>query len=187
MEDQEKPLKPGSEEQQSTNPTDWLDFLTENSTTVEQTVEEIVKDDSQYALFNPAPEEPQLEKMERVLAPERRSLTYQFRVDEYDIYVTVGMFDDGTPAELLINVPKADYGTIIALQTFARTVSIGLQQNVSLSFYTQEFIGAAKTDDADVLAIIDVCFRWLSARFEGTKTGSIDSLRRSIAVDSADS
>ncbi len=42
----------------------------------------------------------------RHLPDERQSVTHKFRVGEQEGYVTVGLYEDGTPGEIFVNISK---------------------------------------------------------------------------------
>lgn len=109
----------------------------------------------------------------RKLPDERKSITHKFTVAGLDGYITVGMYDDGSPGEIFITIAKQ--GSVISglMDCFATSVSLALQYGVPLSvlvdkfshvrfepsgFSTNPAIGYAKS-------IVDYVFRWLALKF----------------------
>lgn len=112
---------------------------------------------------------------------ERKSITKKFTIHaqpEYggdlEGYITVGLFEDGSPGEIFITVAKE--GTLIRglLVVLGTAVSIGLQQGVPLQTFIDKFKylkfePAGLTDDPHPLSmtssVIDYIFRWLEMKF----------------------
>lgn len=113
------------------------------------------------------------------LQPERRSITHEFQIDDQRVFATIGLFDDGSPAELLILAPMLDSSTMLLLHHFARSLSIGLQSGVSLISYAEEF-------SSGKLEIIQVIFHWLLNRFDPIKPTGIDNISRPRALEVAE-
>ena len=81
-----------------------------------------------------------------VAAPKRRRLPddrtevgRKFRVGEYEGYIHVGLFDDGTPGDIFVDIAKE--GTTLAglMNSFMISVSLGLQYGVPLEVYVSKF------------------------------------------------
>ncbi len=109
----------------------------------------------------------------RKLPDERRSITHKFSIAGLDGYITVGMYEDGTPGEIFVTMAKQ--GSVISglMDCFATSVSIALQYGVPLRVLVEKFshvrfepsgyssnpeIGYAKS-------IVDYIFRWLGHKF----------------------
>ncbi|RMH41022.1 MAG: vitamin B12-dependent ribonucleotide reductase [Deltaproteobacteria bacterium] len=107
------------------------------------------------------------------LSDERRSLTHKFSIAGHDGYVTVGLYDDGTPGEIFVRMAKE--GSVIAglMDSFATAVSLALQHGVPLKLLAEKFKGtrfepAGFTGNQEIpiaTSIMDYLFRWLSLRF----------------------
>ncbi|HKS91732.1 MAG TPA: hypothetical protein VJQ83_07370, partial [Tepidiformaceae bacterium] len=69
----------------------------------------------------------------RKLPDERQAITHKFRVGEQEGYMTVGMFDDGTPGEVFINVNKQGSTVSGLMDTVAMLTSYALQYGVPIS------------------------------------------------------
>ena len=68
----------------------------------------------------------------RKLPDERQAITHKFRVGEQEGYMTVGLFDDGTPGEVFINVNKQGSTVSGLMDTVAMLTSYALQYGVPL-------------------------------------------------------
>jgi ribonucleoside-diphosphate reductase alpha chain len=112
--------------------------------------------------------------MERRRLPDTRaSLTHKFSIEGHEGYITVGLFDDGTPGELFVTMAKEGSTLSGMMDAFATSVSLLLQYRVPLAHLVEKFghmrfepsgwtgngeIGFAKS-------IVDYVFRWLGYRF----------------------
>ena len=109
----------------------------------------------------------------RALADERDSLTHKFKVGGHTGYLTVGLFPDGTPAELFLVVGKEGGVVRGLLDGFATSVSLALQYGVPLRELVDRFTGmsfepAGWTPNTDVpyaKSILDYVFRYLALKF----------------------
>ncbi len=127
-----------------------------------------------------ATEEPKNEKVENkiiVNGPARRKLpkvrnsrTYKFQIADLDGYFTVGEYEDGKPGELFINVSKQGSTLRGLMDSFAISVSLGLQYGVPLKHYARilrgtSFAPSGLTDDKEIhtaSSITDYILRRLS-------------------------
>lgn len=124
-----------------------------------------------------APTEPQvIEKVivkgpaRRVLPRVRKSRTYRFVLADLEGFFTVGEYEDGTPGELFINVSKQGSTLSGVMDSFAISISQGLQYGVPLKRYVKSFRGssfapAGITDDSEIRtasSITDYIFRRLA-------------------------
>jgi ribonucleoside-diphosphate reductase alpha chain len=68
----------------------------------------------------------------RRLPDERRSITHKFSIGGHEGYMTVGMYDDGTPGELFVTMAKE--GSVVSglMDNFATMISMSLQYGVPL-------------------------------------------------------
>jgi ribonucleoside-diphosphate reductase alpha chain len=109
----------------------------------------------------------------RRLPATRHSLTHKFSVGGHEGYITVGLFEDGTPGELFVTMAK-EGSTIGGLMDCIGTLtSMGLQYRVPLDvlinkFSHQRFEPAGWTDNPDIpnaKSVVDYIFRWLGMQF----------------------
>jgi ribonucleoside-diphosphate reductase alpha chain len=109
----------------------------------------------------------------RRLPDDRTEVGRKFRVGEYEGYIHVGLFDDGTPGDIFVDIAKE--GTTLAglMNSFMISVSLGLQYGVPLEVYVSKFAHmrfepSGTTNDADIRvakSIVDYVFRWMGKRF----------------------
>jgi hypothetical protein len=114
------------------------------------------------------------------LAPQRRRLPEdrtevgrKFRVGDYEGYIHVGLFEDGTPGDIFVDIAKE--GTALAglMNSFMIAVSIGLQYGVPLEVWVSKFSHmrfepSGPTNDPDIRvakSIVDYVFRWMGKKF----------------------
>ncbi len=91
----------------------------------------------------------------RELPRRRDSKTFEFRIADLKGYFTVSEFEDGSPGELFINVSKQGSTLSGLMDSFAISVSHGLQYGVPLKSYVKtlrstSFAPAGITDDPDI-------------------------------------
>jgi ribonucleoside-diphosphate reductase alpha chain len=91
----------------------------------------------------------------RKLPKVRNSKTYKFQIADLEGYFTVGEHVDGTPGELFINVSKQGSTLSGLMDSFAISVSHGLQYGVPLKSYVKtlrgtSFAPSGITDDGDI-------------------------------------
>lgn len=109
----------------------------------------------------------------RRLPDERRSITHKFQVGNHEGYITVGLYDDGTPGELFVTMSKE--GSVISglMDSFATAISIGLQYGVPLEVLVNKFVHmrfepSGYTTNPQIRiakSITDYIFRWLAIKF----------------------
>ena len=109
----------------------------------------------------------------RRLPAERRSLTHKFDIQGHEGYVTVGLYDDGTPGEIFLKVAKEGSTISGLMDAFALQTSMALQYGVPLRMMVNKFShvrfepsGFTKNPEIPIAkSIIDYIFRWLASRF----------------------
>ncbi len=100
----------------------------------------------------------------------RASRTYEFRVVGIKGFFTVGEYPEGNPGELFIEVAKQGSTLSGLMDSFARSVSYGLQYGVPLKAYVKgmtntTFAPSGVTDDPDIktaTSLMDYIFRRLA-------------------------
>ena len=144
---------------------------------------------------NDAPQtEPSLEPksasfpaIRRHLPDERPALTHHFAIAGQEGYLTVGVYEDGSPGEIFITMAKQASTISGLMDAFATVVSLALQHGVPLRVICQKLshmrfepsgwsgnpkIGYAKS-------LMDYIGRWLDLRFI---TGNQGELFRPVPV-----
>ena len=111
----------------------------------------------------------------RKLPDERQAITHKFRVGEQEGYMTVGLFEDGTPGEVFINVNKQGSTVSGLMDTVAMLTSYALQYGVPLGELSAKlkntrFEPSGPTSNRQIpisTSIVDYVFRWLELKFDG--------------------
>ena len=75
----------------------------------------------------------------RKLSDERQSITHKFSIGGHEGYITVGMYDDGTPGEIFVTMAKEGSTISGLMDSFATSVSYCLQYGVPLKFLVSKF------------------------------------------------
>jgi ribonucleoside-diphosphate reductase alpha chain len=119
----------------------------------------------------------------RRLPDERRSITHKFSIGGHEGYMTVGMYDDGTPGELFVTMAKE--GSVVSglMDSFATSISMALQYGVPLKvlvdkFSHTRFEPSGFTGNPDIpiaKSITDYIFRWLALKFLPSEAGVASS------------
>jgi ribonucleoside-diphosphate reductase alpha chain len=109
----------------------------------------------------------------RRLPDDRIEVGRKFKVGEYEGYIHVGLFEDGTPGDIFVDIAKE--GTTLAglMNSFMISVSLGLQYGVPLEVYVSKFSHmrfepSGMTNDEDIRvakSIVDYIFRWMGKKF----------------------
>jgi ribonucleoside-diphosphate reductase alpha chain len=107
------------------------------------------------------------------LPDERHALTHKFRVGNQEGYLTVGLYEDGSPGEIFVVMAKE--GSVISglMDSLATSVSIALQYGVPLrvlvnKFAHMRFEPSGPTDNPEIRiakSLTDYIFRWIGMKF----------------------
>jgi ribonucleoside-diphosphate reductase alpha chain len=111
----------------------------------------------------------------RKLDDTRASITHRFSIGGHEGYITVGLYEEGTPGELFITMAKEGSTISGLMDSFATAISYALQYGVPLKFFVDKFSHvrfepSGWTGNPEVpyaKSIMDYIFRWLGARFLG--------------------
>ena len=109
----------------------------------------------------------------RRLPDERRAMIHKFSIGGHEGYLTVGMFEDGTPGEIFIVMSKEGSTLSGVMDSFATAVSLALQYGVPLKVLVDKFIHvrfepSGVTNNADIRfakSVVDYIFRWMALKF----------------------
>ncbi|MFA5129593.1 MAG: vitamin B12-dependent ribonucleotide reductase [Patescibacteria group bacterium] len=109
----------------------------------------------------------------RRLPDERKAITHKFRIGAHEGFITVGIYDEGTPGEIFITMSKEGSTLSGLLDSFATSVSIGLQYGVPLKKLVNNFAHvryepSGFTNNPQIRmakSITDYIFRWLALKF----------------------
>ena len=112
----------------------------------------------------------------RVMPIERQEIGRKFKVGEYEGYIHVGLFPEGDPGDVFVDIAKE--GTTLAglMNAFMIAVSVGIQYGVPLEVFVSKFAHmrfepSGLTNDPDIRvakSIPDYIFRWMGKRFLDT-------------------
>jgi ribonucleoside-diphosphate reductase alpha chain len=111
--------------------------------------------------------------VQRKLPVERRAITHKFNIAGHEGYITVGMYDDGAPGEIFINMSKEGSTVSGLMDAFARAISYALQYGVPLEVLADKFAHtrfepSGFTGNEQIpyaKSITDYIFRWLALKF----------------------
>src|SRR4249920_2489705 len=111
---------------------------------------------------------------------ERNEIGRKFQVGEYEGYIHVGLFPEGDPGDIFVDIAKE--GTTLAglMNAFMIAVSVGIQYGVPLEVFVSKFAHmrfepSGMTNDPDIRiakSIPDYIFRWMGKRFLDAETQS---------------
>jgi hypothetical protein len=107
------------------------------------------------------------------LPPTRRSLTHKFSINGHEGYLTVGLRDDGEPAEIFLKMSKEGSTMSGMSQAFCRAFSLALQFGLPVTEAVARFKGmrfepmgsTSNPDIPEALSIIDYIARFIEQQF----------------------
>jgi ribonucleoside-diphosphate reductase alpha chain len=111
--------------------------------------------------------------VQRRMPVERQAITHKFNIAGHEGYITVGLYNDGTPGEIFINMSKEGSTVSGLMDAFARAISYALQYGVPLEvlvdkFSHTRFEPSGFTGNSEIpyaKSITDYIFRWLALKF----------------------
>ncbi len=111
--------------------------------------------------------------LRRRLPEDRTEVGRKFQVGDYEGYLHVGLYEDGTPGDIFCDVAKVGTTLQGLVNSLMISVSLGLQYGVPLEVYVSKFAHmrfepAGLTNDADIRtakSIVDYIFRWMGKKF----------------------
>ena len=109
----------------------------------------------------------------RKLLDERRAITHKFDIQGHEGYITVGIYEDGTPGEIFLVMSKEGSTISGLMDAFATSISLALQYGVPLEVLVKKFAhtrfepsGFTKNPEIPIAkSITDYIFRWLASKF----------------------
>ncbi|HZT54257.1 MAG TPA: hypothetical protein VE995_07730, partial [Gaiellaceae bacterium] len=104
---------------------------------------------------------------------DRTEVGRKFQVGEYEGYIHVGTYDDGSPGDIFVDIAKDGTTMQGMMNSLCIAVSMGLQYGVPPEVYVSKlshmrFEPNGMTNDADIRAaksIVDYIFRWFGKKF----------------------
>jgi ribonucleoside-diphosphate reductase alpha chain len=109
----------------------------------------------------------------RRLPDERPAITHKFSIAGHEGYITVGMYEDGSPGEIFLVMAKEGSTISGLMDAFATSISLALQYGVPLralidKFSHMRFEPAGFTNNKEIpiaKSVMDYIFRWLASKF----------------------
>ncbi|MDA7510392.1 vitamin B12-dependent ribonucleotide reductase [Verrucomicrobia bacterium] len=151
------------------------------STTGDESEETTVVDEKQELVDQITNLEGQVEALKlsssqplrRRLPGTRSALTHKFDIAGHEGYLTVGLFEDGSPGELFVTMAKEGSTIGGLMDSIGTLTSMALQYGVPLSalvkkFAYQRFEPSGFTKNPDIrnaTSITDYVFRWMATQF----------------------
>ncbi|MBV8065328.1 MAG: vitamin B12-dependent ribonucleotide reductase [Actinobacteria bacterium] len=104
---------------------------------------------------------------------DRTEVGRKFQVGDYEGYIHVGVYDDGSPGDMFVDIAKDGTTLQGLMNSLMIAVSMGLQYGVPPEVYVsklshQRFEPSGMTNDPDIRSaksIVDYIFRWFGKRF----------------------
>jgi len=128
------------------------------------------------------------------LPDERAAINHKFSIAGHEGYLTVGLYENGSPGELFIKMSKA--GSVVSglVDSVALVTSMALQYGVPLKvlvdkFEHTRFEPSGFTGNSDIpiaKSIMDYVFRWLGNKFLNNNFEEDDDMedeKQSLVVD----
>src|SRR6476619_3086067 len=113
----------------------------------------------------------------RRLPEDRTEVGRKFRVGDYEGYIHVGLYEDGQPGDIFVDIAKDGTTMSGLMNSLCIAVSVGLQYGVPPEVYVSKlthmrFEPSGMTNDADIRvakSIVDYIFRWFGKKFLTTE------------------
>jgi ribonucleoside-diphosphate reductase alpha chain len=113
----------------------------------------------------------------RRLPEDRNEVGRKFRVGDYEGYIHVGLYEDGQPGDIFVDIAKDGTTMSGLMNSLCIAVSMGLQYGVPPEVYVSKlthmrFEPSGLTNDADIRvakSIVDYIFRWFGKKFLNTE------------------
>jgi ribonucleoside-diphosphate reductase alpha chain len=116
---------------------------------------------------------PVLVRQRNRLPEDRTEIGRKFRVGEYEGYIHVGLYEDGSPGDIFVDIAKDGTTMSGLMNSLMIAVSMGLQYGVPPEVYVSKlshlrFEPSGLTNDQDIRvakSIVDYIFRWFGKKF----------------------
>ncbi len=113
----------------------------------------------------------------RRLPEDRTEVGRKFRVGDYEGYIHVGLYEDGQPGDIFVDIAKDGTTMSGLMNSLCIAVSMGLQYGVPPEVYVSKlthmrFEPSGLTNDEDIRvakSIVDYIFRWFGKKFLTTE------------------
>ncbi|MDP7005903.1 MAG: hypothetical protein QF718_06810 [Phycisphaerales bacterium] len=116
----------------------------------------------------------QSEQERRTLPPTHESVTHKFSINGHEGYLTIGLFDDGSPGEIFIKMSKEGSTLSGLIQGFCRAFSLAIQYGLPISdavdrFRNMRFDPLGQTSNPNIpkaTSILDYVAQYLDNEFK---------------------
>jgi ribonucleoside-diphosphate reductase alpha chain len=130
----------------------------------------------------------------RRLPDSRHAVTHKFSIAGHEGYMTVGMFEDGSPGELFVTMAKEGSTIGGLMDTIGTLTSLSLQYGVNIEtlakkFSHQRFEPSGFTNNAEIRnasSVIDYVFRWMEIYFVKSRVVGVPVTSETPSPDRAD-
>ena len=117
----------------------------------------------------------------RRLPDERRAITHHFSIAGHEGYLTVGVYEDGSPGEIFVRMAKQGSTISGLMDSFATVVSLALQHGVPLDVLCAKFShtrfepsGWSRNPKIGyATSLMDYLFRWMELKFLKNEQGEL--------------
>ncbi|MDQ7014246.1 MAG: hypothetical protein Q9O74_10155 [Planctomycetota bacterium] len=107
------------------------------------------------------------------LPPTRRSLTHKFSIGPHEGYLTIGLYEDGSPGEIFIKISKEGSALSGMCQAFCRAFSLAMQFGLTIDEAVARFKGmrfepmglTSNPDIPEAQSIVDYVARYLEIEY----------------------
>ena len=108
-----------------------------------------------------------------VLPTTRSSVTHKFAIAGHEGYLTIGLFEDGSPGEIFIKMSKEGSTLSGLIQGFCRAFSLALQYGLSMRDAVDRFRGmrfdpmgpTSNPEIPEALSILDYVAKYLELHY----------------------
>jgi ribonucleoside-diphosphate reductase alpha chain len=109
----------------------------------------------------------------RKLPDERQAITHKFDIAGHEGYITIGLYEDGSPGEIFLVMAKEGSTISGFADAFAQAISYALQYGVPLQVLVDKFShvrfepsGVTRNPQVRIAkSIVDYVFRWMATKF----------------------
>jgi ribonucleoside-diphosphate reductase alpha chain len=125
---------------------------------------------------------------------EHKGIIHSIDISGHKVKITVGLYEDGSVAELYISMSKEGSTLSGIMDGLARSVSLGIQYGVPLKVFVNQFKDmkfepAGVTRNPDIViahSILDYIGRWLEKRFLSNKDDNDNDEDEQVVYDDSD-
>jgi len=119
--------------------------------------------------------------LRRRLPDERRAITHHFSIAGHEGYLTVGVYDDGSPGEIFVRMAKEGSTISGLMDAIATLASLALQHGVPLEVLCAKF-GHTRFEPSGwsgnpkigyATSLMDYLFRWMELKFLTREQGEL--------------